>query len=163
MGKDFKKMFEKASELNNMIGDGTSLWETGFIATYALFAKRKNDDLPLVICVERGRELMEEMLEKKLVEDRSEVIRGVVIDRMRSGEEEISDDEVNSRPLYRYVDHILSKAKIDGKIDGNHVISMACGIAGNDGLEYEIRVVMEPRRERWLGTDGEVDFLTVRE
>jgi hypothetical protein len=40
---------------------------------------------------------------------------------------------------------------------------MACGIAGNDGLEYEIRVVMEPRRERWLGTDGEVDFLTVRE
>lgn len=165
MDRNIKNVLDKAFELNKLIGDGTSLWETGFIGSYALFAKRQNDDLSLSFCVEQGRELLAEMFERKLVEDRSDILKGIVAARYASGDSEDDSEEESGkrRTLYQYVDHLLGNAQHDGKQDGNNVISMACGMTGNDELQYEIRVVLEPRKNKWFGSSGEVHYLNTGE
>jgi hypothetical protein len=50
-----------------------------------------------------------------------------------------------------YVNFICEKTLQADKNDGKHVISRAAGAIDLGGIEYEIKVVFEPRKEKWIG------------
>lgn len=154
-----KMAFEKVVELRELIGDGATLWEMGFIARYVKFQEDENSALSMEQHVKQAKKLMRSMLNIGLVVDKSEELAKKVFPEKFSGKSIVTDE---STAISEYANHIAEIIFENGKNDGNHVASLACGSTNINGIQYEIRIVFEPRKETWLGEEGKVDFLNIQ-
>lgn len=154
-----QEAFKKVVELRELIGDGATLWEMGFIARYVKFQEEENSALSMEQHVIQAKKLMRGMLNVGLVVDRSNKLAKKIFPEKFSEKSIVTDE---STTISEYADHIAIIIDENDKNDGKHVASLACGTTKVNGIQYEIRIVFEPRKETWLGEEGKVNFLNIQ-
>lgn len=69
----------------------------------------------------------------------------------------------NFQPIGLYVDHLLKNAKKVKKVDGIHQLAIACGVVESQGIEFEVKVVLEPRKDRWVKDADIVEAVNIND